>query len=65
MGEALSQLVTTLFSTGSAEGSTAGVIPTLFSWITSSTVLPYFAIGIAASLCLFGIRVIRSTVWGS
>lgn len=58
MTEALTQLSSTLFGTG-------GVISTVFSWITSSTVLPYFAIGIGCSLSLFGVKVIRSVVWGS
>jgi len=62
MGAALSQLVTTLF--GSAEGS-EGVLVTVFGWLTSSTVLPFFAIGIGCSLALFGVKVIRSVVWGS
>lgn len=65
MVEALKQLVTTLFSTGGAEGASAGVIPTVFEWITSATVLPFFAIGIGCSLALFGIKVIRSVIWGS
>lgn len=58
MTEALNQLSSTLFGT-------SGVISTVFSWITSSTVLPYFAIGIGCSLSLFGVKVIRSVVWGS
>lgn len=68
MGEALSQLVTTLFATGGGSGSSAtsaGVIPTVFKWLTSDTVLPFFAIGIGCSLALFGVKVIRSVVWGS
>lgn len=58
MTEALTQLTSTLFASG-------GVIPTVFSWVTGSTVLPYFAIGIGCSLALFGVKVIRSVVWGS
>lgn len=58
MEQALTQLTSTLFGTG-------GVISTVFSWITSPTVLPYFAIGIGCSLALFGVKVIRSVVWGS
>lgn len=68
MGEALQQLASTLFATGGGSGSTAtsaGVIPTVFSWITSDAVLPFFAIGIGCSLALFGVKVIRSVVWGS
>lgn len=58
MSEALTQITSTLFGTG-------GVIPTVFSWITSTTVLPYFAIGIACSLALFGVKAIRSVIWGA
>lgn len=64
MAEALSQLVTTLFGTGGAD-SAAGVIPTVFTWITSTAVLPFFAIGIGCSLALFGVKVIRSVIWGA
>lgn len=64
MVEALSQLASTLFATG-GEGVSAGVVPTVFSWLTSSSVLPFFAIGIGCSLALFGVKVIRSVVWGS
>lgn len=58
MGTALSELTATIFGTG-------GTIETVFSWITSSAVLPYFAIGIGCSLALFGVKVIRSVVWGA
>lgn len=58
MSQALTQLTTTLFGE-------SGVISTVFSWVTSTTVLPYFAIGIGCSLALFGVKVIRSVVWGS
>lgn len=58
MAQALTQLTTTLFGTN-------GVIPTVFTWITSETVLPYLAIGIGCSLALFGVKVIRSIIWGA
>ena len=65
MVEALKQLATTLFATGGTEGSTAGVIPTVFSWVTSSAVIPYLAIGIGCSLALFGVKIIRGIIWGA
>lgn len=65
MGVALSQLANTLFHVSTGAGDPAGVIPTVFSWITSSAVLPYLAIGIGCSLCLFGIRAIKSVIWGA
>lgn len=58
MTEALGQLTSTLFGA-------SGTITTVFGWVTSSTVLPYFAIGIGCSLALFGVKVIRSIVWGA
>lgn len=64
MATALQQLANTLFAVG-GEGKVAGVIPTVFSFITSETVIPFFAIGIGCSLALFGVKVIRSVVWGS
>lgn len=58
MGQALTQLSTTLFGSG-------GVIPTVFSWVTSADVLPYLAIGIGCSLALFGVKIIRGIIWGA
>lgn len=58
MAQALTAVTSTLFGTG-------GVIPTVFSWVTSTDVLPFFAIGIACSLALFGVKAIRSVVWGA
>ena len=66
MAQALQQLVTTLFATGGGtSGASAGVIPTVFSWITSAEVLPFLAIGIGCSLALFGVKIIRSVIWGA
>lgn len=65
MVEALKQLATTLFATGGAEGSSAGVIPTVFGWVTSADVLPFLAIGIGCSLALFGVKIIRGIIWGA
>lgn len=61
MGQALTQLTTTLFGTG----ETPGVISTVFTWITSEDVLPFFAISIGISLALVGVKIIRSVVWGA
>lgn len=61
MGTALTQLTTTLFGTG----ETPGVIATVFEWITSADVAPFFMIGIAVSLGLVGIKIVRSVIWGA
>ena len=58
MTEVLTQLTSTIFGSG-------GVIPTVFTWVTSSAVLPYFGISVAVSLTLVGVKVIRSVVWGA
>lgn len=58
MTEAVTQLTGTLFG---AEG----VITTVFEWMTSATVLPFFAIGIGISLALVGVKIIRSVIWGA
>lgn len=41
-----------------------GAIGTFFTWLTSATVLPYFVIGIACSIVLFGVKVVRGAIWG-
>ena len=61
MGQVLTQLTTTIFGSG----ETPGVIATVFDWVTSADVLPYFGISVAVSLTLVGIKVIRSVVWGA
>lgn len=48
-------LVTGLF-TSAGEGTAAGVLNPL---------LPYFLVGIAASIILLGAKVIRKFVWGN
>lgn len=58
MDVALTQMTTTLFGAD-------GVIPTVFTWITSTAVLPYLAIGIGCSLALFGVKIIRGVIWGA
>lgn len=58
MDVALTQMTGTLFGTN-------GVISTVFGWITSAEVLPYFAIGISCSLVLFGVKAIRGVIWGA
>lgn len=66
MATALTQLVDTLFGTGGGtSGGSAGVIPTVFGWLTSDEVLPFLAIGIGCSLALFGVKIIRSVIWGA
>lgn len=37
----------------------------MFTWMTSEAVLPYFLIGIGLSICLFVVNVIRRVVWGA
>lgn len=57
----LTSLANALFST--AEGS-EGIVVQFFSWLTSSAVLPYFGIGIAVSLVLLAVKIVRGAIWG-
>lgn len=61
MGTVLTQITTTLFGSG----DNAGVISTVFDWVTSADVLPYFCISIAISLSLVGIKIMRKVVYGA
>lgn len=49
------------------QGITAMItaITSVFTFITSENVLPWFAIGIVASLVLFGVKIVRRVVWGA
>ena len=54
----------------SALSSMIGWIGSFITALTSSTgslyaLLPLFAIGIAASLCMFAMKMIRKVTWGS
>lgn len=40
-------------------------VTSMFDFITSTDVLPWFAIGIVASLVLFGVKIVRRVVWGA
>ena len=40
-------------------------ITSVFTFITSEDVLSWFAIGIVASLVLFGVKIVRRVVWGA
>lgn len=65
MASVVTTLIGYLFGSGSGTTATAGLIPTFFSWLTSATVLPYFAIGIAVSLLLLAVKVVRGAIWGN
>lgn len=58
---ALGSFAQSLFST--TEGS-EGVVVQFFNWLTSSAVLPYFLIGVAVSITLLAIRIVRGVIWG-
>lgn len=60
----MSSLVSNLNSFVSALFGSGGLVPTFFSWVTSSDVLPYFVLGICVSLVLLAIKIVRGTVWG-
>lgn len=56
MAEALTTGITSVIN---------AVVNTWTSIVTNETILPYFMIGIAVSIVLVGIKVIRSVVWGA
>ena len=58
--------IQTIFAT-LQEGITGMItgVTSMFDFITSKDVLPWFAIGIVASLVLFGVKVVRRVVWGA
>ena len=60
----MSSLITNLNSFVSALFGSGGLVPTFFTWVTSSDVLPYFVLGICVSLVLLAIKIVRGTVWG-
>lgn len=59
MSSAISNIITYLFD------ATNGLVTKYFAWLTSESVLPYFAIGIAVSLLLLAVKVVRGAVWGN
>lgn len=57
MATALKSMFTLLMGDG-------GAVPTFFGWITSAEVIEWAILGIACSLILFGVKVVRGTIWG-
>lgn len=60
----MASLVSVLQSLASALFGTNGIVVTFFSWLTSADVLPYFGIGIAVSLVLLAVKIVRGAIWG-
>lgn len=60
----MTALVSVLQSLASALFGTNGIVVTFFGWLTSSDVLPYFGIGIAVSLVLLAVKIVRGAIWG-
>lgn len=56
--------MTTVFTQIGQFFGESGPIPAVWTWITSSEVLPFAALGITVSLILFGVKVVRGTIWG-
>ena len=56
VGDALSSMITWIGSFVTALTGSSGALNAL---------LPLFAIGIAASLCMFAMKMIRKITWGS
>lgn len=60
----MSDLVAVLQSLASALFGTNGIVIQFFGWFTSSAVLPFFGIGIAVSLVLLAVKIVRGAIWG-
>lgn len=60
----MSDLVAVLQSLASALFGTNGIVIQFFGWLTSSAVLPFFGIGIAVSLVLLAVKIVRGAIWG-
>lgn len=51
--------------TSAVSALVTSVISVWSNIVTEESILPYFIIGIAASVVLLGVKIIRSVVWGS
>ncbi len=49
----------------SAVTAIISTVTNVFGMITSESFLPYFVIGIAVSLTLVGVMIVRKVVWGA
>lgn len=49
------------FSTAS---ESMGIIPSIFTWLVSDAVLPFFGIGIVVSLILAAVTIVTRVFWG-
>lgn len=53
----MQNVMTGLFGTG-------GAIPTFWAFLTGENVLPYFLVGVAVSLILLGVKLVKGIFWG-
>lgn len=53
----LQNVMTGLFGTG-------GAIPTFWNFLTGEDVLPFFLVGVAVSLILLGVKLVKGIFWG-
>lgn len=60
----LNQIAIALFGGTIGEETITGAIPTFWNWLTDPAVIPYFLIGVAVSLILLAVRVVKGIFWG-
>lgn len=61
----LSTVVSTVTGLFDLVFGTSGALGKFFTWVTGADVLPFFVIGIAMSIILMGVKLVKSTVWGA
>lgn len=59
-----STVTSTLSDVADALFGANGAIPTFWNWLTGTTVLPFFLVGVAVSLLLLAVRIVKGIFWG-
>ena len=60
----LQNVIIALFGGTLGDETVTGAIPTFWNWLTQPEVIPYLLIGIAVSLLLLGVKLVRGIFWG-
>ena len=63
IADVLTDLATALFANPSTGDK--GIVVQFFNWLTSTDVLPFFAIGIGVSILLLSVRLVKGAIWAA